>query len=67
MLVRAVRNRAPKFDAEFFEMPDGTITAIIRTPWPAADDVVEVLGHSVRSGPLRVSAASLDEARSNAG
>lgn len=44
----------PKFDAEFFEMPDGTVTAIIRSQWPSADDVVEVLGRSVRREPKRV-------------
>ena len=47
-------SRSPRFDAEFFAMPDGTVTAVIRSPWPTADDVVEVLGRSVRRGPKRV-------------
>ena len=45
---------ALRFDAEFFEMPDGTVTAVIRSQWPLADDIVEVLGRSVRRGPKRV-------------
>jgi hypothetical protein len=44
----------PKFDADFFELPDGTVTVAIRAHWPSADDVVEVLGQSVRRGPKRV-------------
>jgi hypothetical protein len=51
---KLANGRSPRFDAEFFAMPDGTVTAVIRSPWPTADDVVEVLGHSVRRGPKRV-------------
>jgi hypothetical protein len=48
--------RTMRFDAELFEMPDGTVTAVIRSQWPSADDVVEVLGRSERRGPRRASA-----------
>ena len=44
-----------KFDGEFFAMPDGTVTAVIRSQWPTADDLVEVLGGSERRGPKRAS------------
>jgi hypothetical protein len=33
----------PMFDADFFELPDGTITAVIRSPWPSTGEGVEVL------------------------
>jgi hypothetical protein len=44
---------APEFDADFFQLPDGTVTAVIRSHWPSADDVVEVLQRSVRRDPKR--------------
>lgn len=52
-----------KFDAEFFELPDGTVTAVIRSQWPSADDQVEVLRRSVRRGPNRVDGYLLEPAR----
>jgi hypothetical protein len=47
-------DNALKFDAEFFPMPDGSVTAIVRALSPWAKDVVETLGHSERRGPKRV-------------
>jgi len=44
----------PRFDAEFFELPDGTVTVVLRQHWPSADDVVEVLKRSERRGAKRV-------------
>jgi hypothetical protein len=44
----------PSFNAEFFAMPGGLITVVVRLPWPSTDDVVEVLGCSARVGPKRV-------------
>jgi hypothetical protein len=44
---------APKFHADFFELPDGTATAVIRSEWPLTDDSVEVLRRSVRRDPQR--------------
>jgi hypothetical protein len=41
------------FDAEFYELPDGTVTVVVRAHWPSADDIVEVLRRSVRLGPKR--------------
>jgi hypothetical protein len=54
------------FDAEFFAMPDGVVTVVVRSPWPSADDVVEELGQSVRRGPKPVH-GFLSEAGRNRG
>jgi hypothetical protein len=44
---------SPQFDADFFELPDGTITAVVRAAWPSNDDAVEVLRRSQRRDPRR--------------
>ena len=44
----------PTFDADFFELPDGTVTVLVRSHWPSADDLIEILGRSTRREPKRV-------------
>ena len=44
------------FDADFYQLPDGTVATVIRSHWPKGDDVVEVLSCSDRRDPKRVDA-----------
>ena len=41
------------FEADFFELPDGTVTVVIRADWRSSDDALEVLKRSTRRDPRR--------------
>lgn len=57
----------PKFDADFHEFPDGTVTVVVRAAWPSMDDAVEVLRRSHRRGPQRVDAFLREPSRNCGG